>query len=444
MLQQSPISMPDPTTTPLFAVDGEGAITGDRFARDVVALADCLPRRSHVINLCRDRYRFTVGLIAAMRREQVTLLPSSEAPAAIGDVMRRYPDAYVLYEPDAMAAPDGAAFAYPALPDCDAPPDLLTFPLDQDAVVLFTSGSTGDPVPHPRSWGVLVASSRAAASAFNLGSATGGSILGTVPHQHSYGIESIIMLALQQGMAIHRQRLLLPADIIAELAILPEPRILVTTPIHLRGLVAEQGKLPRVARIICATAPLDPVLAAAAEERFQAPLYEIYGCSEIGQIAARRTVETAEWQCLAGIELTEAGDDVWARGEAAACEATLNDVIDLKAPDRFFLLGRKSDMINIAGKRSSLAFLNHQLTTIPGILDGVFIAPDESGFQGRMRAYVVAPGLSPREVLTALRKAIDPAFLPRPLYFVDALPRNPLGKLTRHAIERLILATVER
>jgi acyl-coenzyme A synthetase/AMP-(fatty) acid ligase len=431
------------STPTLFAVGQEGAIDGDRFAREVSALAECLPRRSHVINLCRDRYRFTVALMAALRRQQITLLPSSEAPVAIADMTSRYPDAYILYETATMVVPDVAAMAYPALTDFGAAIDDLIFSPDQDAVILFTSGSTGDPVPHPRSWGALVASSRAAAASFELSAGLGG-ILGTVPHQHSYGLESIVMLALQTGMAMYRERPLLPADIVAELATLPEPRILVTTPIHLRGLIAEEGPLPSVSRIICATAALDPVLAAAAEKRFSAPLYEIYGCSEIGQIAMRRTVETAEWRCLAGVELGAIGDEVWARGEACASEAPLNDIIDLKAPDRFFLLGRKSDMINIAGKRSSLSFLNHQLTKIPGVQDGVFIAPDEAGGHGRMRAYIVAPGLTAREIRAALRRTIDPAFLPRPLYFVDTLPRNPLGKLTRHAMERLILETVER
>jgi acyl-coenzyme A synthetase/AMP-(fatty) acid ligase len=44
-------------------------------------------------------------------------------------------------------------------------------------------------------------------------------------------------------------------------------------------------------------------------------------------------------------------------------------------------------------------------------------------------------------VLSALRKRIDAAFLPRPLYFVDALPRNDTGKLPREALRRLMGAS---
>jgi acyl-coenzyme A synthetase/AMP-(fatty) acid ligase len=34
----------------------------------------------------------------------------------------------------------------------------------------------------------------------------------------------------------------------------------------------------------------------------------------------------------------------------------------------------------------------------------------------------------------ALRERMDPAFLPRPLVLVEALPRNALGKLPREAL----------
>jgi hypothetical protein len=39
--------------------------------------------------------------------------------------------------------------------------------------------------------------------------------------------------------------------------------------------------------------------------------------------------------------------------------------------------------------------------------------------------------------LEALRLQLDPAFLPRPIHFVDSLPRNEVGKLTRRALDGL-------
>ena len=42
------------------------------------------------------------------------------------------------------------------------------------------------------------------------------------------------------------------------------------------------------------------------------------------------------------------------------------DVLELIDADRFLLHGRLADLVNIAGKRSSLAYLNHQLNSIAG------------------------------------------------------------------------------
>jgi acyl-coenzyme A synthetase/AMP-(fatty) acid ligase len=56
----------------------------------------------------------------------------------------------------------------------------------------------------------------------------------------------------------------------------------------------------------------------------------------------------------------------------------------------------------------------------------------------RLMAFVVAPGLTSENVMRALRERVDAAFLPRPLCFVEALPRNATGKLPREAVDELL------
>jgi acyl-coenzyme A synthetase/AMP-(fatty) acid ligase len=106
----------------------------------------------------------------------------------------------------------------------------------------------------------------------------------------------------------------------------------------------------------------------------------------------------------------------------------------------FLLHGRHADLVNIAGKRTSLAYLNQQLNAIPGVQDGVFLLPREDSPDriGRLTALVVAPGLSPAQLTQALRERIDPVFLPRPLLFVAALPRNATGKLPSQVTQDLL------
>jgi len=120
----------------------------------------------------------------------------------------------------------------------------------------------------------------------------------------------------------------------------------------------------------------------------------------------------------------------------------LQDVIEVRGDGtRFLLHGRSSDMVNIAGKRNSLGYLNHQLTSIAGVADGAFFLPDEHECDGvtRLIAFAVAPGLTSRQVLAALRQRIDAAFMPRPLHLVGQLPRQATGKLPREALQALAM-----
>ena len=112
----------------------------------------------------------------------------------------------------------------------------------------------------------------------------------------------------------------------------------------------------------------------------------------------------------------------------------LADVLEVTATAAFRLLGRSNDLVNIAGKRSSLGHLDFHLNSIDGVVDGAFwLPPDESADAlgvVRLVAFVVAPGARARErILAALRERVDAAFLPRRIVHVDALPREATGKL---------------
>lgn len=421
----------------VFAYCGGQRVGVGRFLRDVAQLAALLPARRHVFNLCGDRYRFTVGFCAALVRRQINLLPPNHTADLIGRLTRRYADVYCLTD----VADDYRGLEtvrYPALTSADAaPPEIPSIPAAHIAALVFTSGSTGEPVPNEKSWGVLVRGAAAELERLDRYLTPGMTVLGTVPPQHMYGLESTVLMAIQGGLALHAGRPLYPADVLAELVALPRPRCLVTTPVHLRAVVSETAGLPPVDLILCATAPLSPQLAATAEARLGAPLYEIYGCTEAGQVATRRTTATAEWQTLPGVRVRQAGSQSWVSGGHVEREIQLQDIIEAHGAETFLLHGRSADLVNIAGKRTSLASLNYHLNSIAGVRDGAFFVPEQTDDAvTRLTAFVVAPGLTREALLDALRERIDAAFLPRPLYMVDALPRNATGKLPREAFER--------
>ena len=414
------------------------AVSVGEFLRDVSQLAAQLPERRHVLNRCADRYRFAVGFAASLLRGQISLLPPNETPDLIGQLVAQYPDLYCLS--DAAGAPAGVhTLTFPKLAGAGRTSlPIPSVPADQTAAVLFTSGSTGQHLPFPKTWGSLARSALAEIDSLGLRALPGLAVLGTVPPQHSYGLESTVLMVLHGGLALHAGRPFFPADIRAELAALPRPRCLVTTPTHLRVLLAEPDDLPAADFLLCATAPLSPQLAAQAEARFGAPLHEIYGCTEAGQVAARRTVETNEWRALPGVSFRADEQGTWVSGGHVESEVLLADVIELRASTQFLLHGRTADLVNIAGKRTSLAHLNYHLNSIEGVRDGVFVVPEAEGDAvARLMAFVVAPGHTSETLMSALRQRIDAAFLPRPLCIVDALPRTDTGKLPRQALKQI-------
>ena len=418
------------------------------FLADVVALSERLPASDHVLNVCVDRYRFAVGLAAAIVRGQISLLPPSMHSATVRQLVARFPDVHCLAEtvqadidlPQTLNdACEGSHGHGADIPEIDGA---------QTVAYVFTSGSTGTPTLHRKRWGSLVVNVRAEAERLGCLSGTAPSaIVATVPPQHMYGFESSVLMAWQSGNALVAERPFYPADIVAALARLPVPRMLVTTPYHLRTWIdddadRDEQQPPRVETIVCATAPLSTSLATRAERQTGAPVLEIYGCTETGQLASRRPTLDAMWRPFGDVTLCIDGGRATASGGHIEEPTALADLIepasDFETTRRFALAGRAADLVNIAGKRTSLGHLNVQLLAIDGVVDGVFLMPgdDDGASDGvaRLAAVVVAPTLTARRLIAELRHRIDPTFLPRPLYFVDRLPRNATGKLTHAAL----------
>jgi acyl-coenzyme A synthetase/AMP-(fatty) acid ligase len=428
-----------------------------QFLADVRQLAQALGSASHVLNACADRYHFSVGVAAGLVSGRVSLLPPTTTAETVRQLKRFAPDVTCLtdeadcpislpqvrYPPQqrhAAAAQPSDAFSAGVAGETTVP----RIDTAQLAAYVFTSGSTGTPLPYRKTFGSLVRCVRTEAERLGLATGVSYAIVATVPPQHMYGFESSVLLALANGHALCAERPFYPADIAAALETAPRPRLLVSTPVHLRALLACGVALPPVDLILSATAPLARELAHDAEQRFGTRLLEIYGSTETGQIAARRPTASAEWRLWPGVRLTVEGEESWAEGGHIEQNTRLYDVIELTREDQFLLHGRVTDLVNIAGKRSSLAYLNHQLTSIPGVLDGAFFhigdaAATPTGIE-RVAACVVAPGLDAARVLEALRQRIDPVFLPRPLLLVPRLPRNSTGKLPEEALRSLATA----
>ena len=416
------------------------AVSAARYLADVGHCAARLPTSRHVLLACQDRYAFAVGMGAALVRGQTCLLPSTQTEEQIALLASRHELLYCLTDEAScsigLPQTQLSEWLFVAAGD-----DTFEVPLiaeEHVAALVYTSGSTGLPVAHPKTWGKLVANVKSEGARLGVLPGSGFTIVGTVPPQHMYGFESTVLLALQNAVAFEASRPFYPADIERVLASTPRPRALVTTPFHLRALLTGVAAPSPLDLLVSATAPLADALATQAEDKTTAPLIEIYGSTETGQLATRRTTATAEWTTFDGIELHQSEGQTFASGLQIDGCVPINDVIELAGKCVFTLHGRTAGMVNVAGKSTTLDYLNHQLLSIEGVEDGAFLVPDLStegaGNTARLAAVAVAPGHTPESLQAALRRKLAPAFLPRPLKLVASLPRNGTSKLPREAL----------
>jgi len=400
----------------------------------------------YAINLCERHDNFLVGAIATLLAGRTLVLPSTRLASTLSDLRIRYPsnvcltdhvsedrEAMFAVEPwiDAtLRGPHRRIEIWPAIPD------------EHVAAILFTSGSTGAPQAHEKTWAELVAGAMSLMQSVGTPPA-GTAILGTVPCQHMFGFETTVIFPLQVATPVIAVRPTFAADLADVLAktrlIAPSGVWLMTTPLQLRAFHREYPALTGVASIVASTMPLDGRLARMIEHDWQTPVREIYGCTEGGILAVRRPGSESAWTPAAGVTFDIASD-----GTASVCGGHLRGKLVLAdrlsragGAGAFELVGRDADLVKVAGKRSSLAELTTHLLSIAGVQDGAMFLPSD-GAQ-RLAAIAVAPGLTADALRRNLARRIDPAFLPRTIALVDALPRNAAGKLPLAALREVVL-----
>lgn len=445
----------------------EGEVAAGSFLAQVGVLAEALPATRYVVNLCETRHGFMLGFAAALVRGRTSLLPPGQGRGDLDLVLRQYADACILV--DAKSNPQISSglhvvdvTAFLTLKHDDEMRDRASASVidaDLQAAILFTSGSTGQPAAHAKTWGQLCSGADALAEALGWHeakpSAKPGALVGSVPSQHMFGLETTVMLPWRHGIAVHHHKPLLPADLEQALLDCARPAWWMTTPVHLRAPLKQPAALPHLQGVVASTMSLPPALATAAESAWQVPVMEIYGATETGALALRRTAREELWTALPGVSLRRQGEGggegnasaIWVEGAHIGAPVRLADELELGTDGRFRWLGRATDVVKVGGKRASLSALNQHLTELPGIEDGAYFlpaddtaAPSDVHASGahRLAAFYVSATTEPRRVLELLRERVDPVFLPRPLYRVEQLPRNANGKLVQAALTELL------
>lgn len=419
-----------------------------------IEFAKRLRHASAVCNLCTSRASFLVTWLAALRSRTLLVLPPSGGHADLAGVLRSTSHPVIVADDSHAIQQSWRSSAEclvcpPVGPAQGVAAEELAWCPDWDraAVQLYTSGSTGAPEPHPKSLlqlatGAMVLGERLALE-FAGGLGAIRRIVCSVPPQHMFGVESSVMLSLVHAIPVQEGRPLLPADVRQALAGSPATAW-ISTPLHLRGLVRSVDALPNCALVLSSTMPLTRHLAQQTEDLVGAPVLEIYGSTETGVLAMRRTAQQAAWRPVSGVRVERVDHATRVYGSHFSSPVWLPDETEIDATGCFRLLGRSTDMIKIGGRRASLAGLNLLLADLPGLEDGVLYLPETTNPTERLCLIYSGPALDRGRVDAWLRTRLDSAFLPRTLVHVDKLPRSDSGKLPRQALDALFAAWQHR
>ena len=386
---------------------------------------------------CEDGFEFSAALFGAWQAGAIPWMPADALPATL----QRLRDDGVAFAgelPDGLQAATGGG-------------DIALQALDLDActLVLFTSGSTGEPAAIRKSLRQLDAEVDALESAFGalLGDAT---VHGTVSHQHIYGLLFRILWPLSARRPFARARLAYTEQLTT---LGPESVAVIASPAHLKRLPATQDwrALVQTLRVVFSSGGALPVDAAGDVQRLwqQAPI-EVFGSTETGGIAWRRADGSrAAWLPLPSVEWRLQGDTLEVRSPHLPDMDwfATSDRAHASGDGRFQLLGRADRIVKIEERRISLDAIEARLresewldevrlVALPGprVLLAAAAVPTSAGrelLDGEGRAAFA------QRLRGWLAGHCDPIALPRRWRFLDAMPADARGKTSERALTAL-------
>ncbi|WP_437275612.1 AMP-binding protein [Sorangium sp. So ce375] len=355
-----------------------------------------------------------------------------------------------------------------ASPDRVASPDRS----ERAAVVMYTSGTTGKPKGAVRGFGGgIVAPALAAIGATPM--RAGDVHLAVCPLYHLTAL-GFVNLSLIVGATI-----VIPPEFRPELFLEAIQRYRVTTTAVVPTMlhrVLELGEAriraydtSSLTAIFVGGAPLSPALAAEVMAVFGDRLFNFYGATETGIVTIAgpedlRASPGTIGRAVPGSELLLVREDgtpcrdgevgeLFVRSallvsgyhrDPGATRASTRDgyfsVGDLARRDArgcYHIEGRKRDLIISGGVNVYPAEVESVLHDHPAVAEAAVVGVPDRAFGERVRAVVaLRPGAaaSEGEIVAHCRAQLAGPKVPREIVFVDALPRNPTGKVMKREL----------
>lgn len=279
-----------------------------------------------------------------------------------------------------------------------------------------------------------------------------------IPLSHSYGFSNLITPLLVRGVPMAMSNDRIPRAVLDDLA-RTGATVFPGMPVFFQAFdeMTTAPALPKLRLCLSAGAPLRRRVAENFRGKFGLPIHSFYGASECGGICYDRTAtEAAEGfvgQPMRGVELEPLDPEAAATQIRVRSAAVGDGYFPEPEPEKlgggFFLpddlvslsetgvrlVGRVSDVINVAGKKVNPAEVEAHLLSHHGVRQAVVFGRASTLRNEEVVACVVAgEEINEAALLEYCRSRLSGWQVPRRIFFLPALPANERGKISRREL----------
>lgn len=283
---------------------------------------------------------------------------------------------------------------------------------------------------------------------------------GVIPVSHSYGFSNLLTPLIARGIPMVLSQDRTPRALLEDLA-KTNATVFAGTPVFYQAFCEIENFPPLLKLRLCISAgsPLPVAVAKKFRGKFGLPIHSFYGASECGGICYDRDA-TDDIEGFVGMPMKDVdleiidrdaeSTQVRVRSVAAgdgyfpdADEEKLSDGIfvpdDLLAREGFGfkIVGRISDVINVAGKKVNPIEVEEQLLRFPGVREAIAFGRQSTLRNEEVAACVAGDAdLGENELLEFCRRGLSAWQVPKRIFIVDSIPTSERGKISRRELAK--------
>jgi long-chain acyl-CoA synthetase len=291
---------------------------------------------------------------------------------------------------------------------------------------------------------------------------------GVIAISHSYGFSNLLTPLIARGVPMVLSQDRMPRAVLVDLA-RSNATVFPGMPVFYQAF-CQMENVPALRNLrlcISAGAPLAIAVVRQFWQKFKLPIHSFYGASECGGICYDRNatnddegfvgqpmncvdIEMVDPEASASeirVRSSAVGDGYFPESDQAKLGGGLFVPDDLlnKTANGLRIVGRTSDMINVAGKKVNPAEVEAQLLRFSGVRQAIVFGSASALRNEEVAACVVAaPGISEAELLEFCRRKLSTWQAPKRVFIVDAVPVNERGKISRRELARRFAISGDR